>query len=262
MGSLSQRVKMPLFSRTVEIVINMPEAAQSTSADTPPPKPARWSRIKGAGKVLGGAIVASTSIAAIIVASMALSEQTSADRAQQQANAMQAAAGQRQQVSQVSYVQEGSEMPRVPVVIENLGTSPAYSPMLIVQFQGWVYPDRQRKERPSPVLGTFSIVLNNMPACSSSTINIGPTIVRDIEATKSMWPPAISFKPSELVSPSLGTSVIGMLFSDGSGRIWQFSDGSGLEVVPSVQEAEGEEGVELSTSGYLTATYKSNVGCS
>ena len=258
MGRFSQRLKVPRFARTIEIVINMPEAAPAHAL---PPKPTRWSRVKGVGKVLGGALVGFTSIAAIIVASMALSEQKSADREQRQVNETQAAASQRQQVSQVTYVQEGSQVPRVLVVMENLGTSPAYSPILILRFEGWVYPDGHQKAKPYPVVGTFSVVLNNMTACSSSTINLGPTIVHDIETDKSIWPPEVPLKLTELESPTLGTSVIGMLFGDGSGRIWQYSAGDGLDVVSSVQEAEEEEGVELSSTGYLTANYKPTSGC-
>lgn len=261
MRKLSQRVKVPRFARTVEIIVNIPDAPQPTPAHAPPPEPSWWSRAKGAGKVLGGTIVGLTSIAAIIVASMALSEQTSADLEQQQVNEAQAAASQRQQVSQVTYVQEGSQVPRVPVVMENLGTSPAYSPILIIQFEGWVYPYGRKGAKFYPVVGTFSIILNNMPACSSSTVNLGPIIVHDIEIDKSMWPPEVPLKLTELESPTLGASVTGMLFGDGSGRIWQYSAGDGLQVVPSVQEAEEEDGLELSTSGYLTATYKSTSGC-
>jgi len=68
-----------------------------------------------------------------------------------------------------------------------------------------------------------------------------------METDKSVWPPEVPLKLTELESPTLGTSVIGMLFGDGSGRIWQYSDGDGLDVVPSVQKAEEEQGVELSS---------------
>lgn len=249
-------MKIPRLAREVEIIINMPDAAKTTATPVlQSPKP-RWDRAKAAGKVVGASIVALTSITAIIVSSLALSEQKAADREQQQVNAAAAAASRRQEAGQVSFVQiKGSNASQIPVLIENLGKSPVNNPVLGVYVSGF--------GKPPEIKGKFNIItmiayleLNDIPACSSATIYLAQALTTALTYGFGVDP----IKPSQLSQVTTQdikvlvphASVYELDFIDDN-RNWQYIDTGILTQVTYIRG--GAPATLISTN------YKPTSGC-
>jgi hypothetical protein len=106
---LKQLLKVPRSSRTIELVINIPDHTAPPTPAATAPKPKDWAR---AWAVLKAAGPTTASIAALVISILALRGQMSANQEQQQANktaqqanATASAASQRRAAGQVSFLQ-------------------------------------------------------------------------------------------------------------------------------------------------------------
>jgi hypothetical protein len=252
-----KRAKIPHFTRSVEIIINMPEAARPSTAPVPlQSKPTRWDRAKGAGKVIGALLVALTSIAAIIVSSQALSEQKTADREQQQVSTAAAAAGQRHEAEQVSFIQdEGSEASKIPVEITNLGTSSVRNPVLGVDISGFAIPPEINGKLNTVTMFAY-LELNDIPACSSATVYIAQALTTVIQYGEWVEP----VQPSQL--PKLTNQEISNLVPHAYVFDLTFIDGNGYwrylttDTLTQMTSSQGGAPPTL-----VSATYKQATGC-
>jgi archaellum component FlaF (FlaF/FlaG flagellin family) len=255
-----KRAKIPRFTRSVEIIINMPEAARPSTRPVPlQSKLTRWDRAKGAGKVIGALLVALTSIAAIIVSSLALSEQKTADREQQQVNTAAAAASQRHEAEQVSFIQdEGSEASKLPVEITNLGTSSVRNPVLGVIINGFLIPPEINGKLNTVDMLVY-LELNDIPACSSATVYIAQALTTvlkyDEEGVEPILPSQLLKLTTQEISHLVPHAIVfDLTFIDGNGY-WRYLTTDTLTQVPS-SDSQGGASPTL-----VSATYKKATGC-
>lgn len=235
---LERLVKVPRPTRTVQLVINIPESAVLPTAPSAPSKPKRHTRIWAFLKVAGPVIA---SAAAIVISVLALREQSSADQAQQRANAAAAAASQRQEAEQVSYLENyTTKPPFISVLVENLSSTPITD----VTFQIEITAHLTSK---GFVTKGYNLLLSSIPACSSGMAGIVPTAeAAMLEETK--------LKASQMESAP-AVLVLSMSFVDGGGNEWQYTDGLGLKFLSSRPAIIGP------TQGYVPVAYKAASGC-
>lgn len=238
MGNLRKQFKAPWFTRNIEITVNVPEVAQSTPAPAPQPsKPSGWPRVWAVAKVAGPAL---TAITALAISVLTLVEQ-------HQQSAAAAAASRRQAAELVTYVQQDP----TTVLVENLGTAPAFFPTFSVQVFGVAEDPRTKKGYPVATNQSFS--LDDIPACSSATVNFGPAIFKSIITEKPT--PLVTLAPltiSDFESSPLTILVESETFTDGNGLTWKYSIGNLEEV-----------GLSPSTlsDNYIPVTFKPANGC-
>lgn len=201
-----QLFKVPRSARTIQLVVNVPEA----SAHSVPPPPVKdasvpkirdrvWSFLKVAGPVI-------VSMSAIIISIFSLQEQRQADYEQRQVDVAAATASQRQEAERVSFLEEPSlsQATSTLVLLENLSTAPVGVVSLYIRVE-----NVSGIRLAGPV--AFYLLLGSMPACSSATINVGPLTVRGLDLPKAI------FEHGAFIN------VSSMIFSDSNGLNWQYN---------------------------------------
>jgi hypothetical protein len=194
-----------------------------------------------------GPVVAS--IAAIAISILALLEQRSVDVGQ-------AVASQRQEAEQVSFLQETSPTGSDDlVVVANLGTGPAHFPILLVLIGSDVSPGNSKETKTELV--DVHLNLNDIPACSTATIDINQTIKKGAQNQ--------NLKAPLLVNPALQFPVFveSLTFADSNGLIWTYFSDGGLQQQP--KDEFQQEINSSSSSSYLIVAhinYKPANGCS
>jgi hypothetical protein len=253
-------MKVPRFTRTIELVVNIPAPAQPTQAPAPkPPKPTGWRRFWIFVKIAGPALAA---VAALVISILTLVEQESADRTQGQADAAAASASQRQQAAQVSYLDIRSMGPpiNISLLVENLGTIPAYSPSFSFTISGGFEAPGSR-EIDYVKAQTFNIGFSDIPACSSATVSLYSAILaalREDRITVVGRSGTISLSPTageiDVSGPYLVVTLQSMTFSDGDSWNWAYSTDDGLRPASLPPD-------KILDSSYTEATYKPANGC-
>jgi hypothetical protein len=250
-GKLRKRMKVPRFARHVEIVINVPEpvpAVQSVPAPTPqPPKPPGWGRAWSVTKVLGPALA---SVIAIVISVAAFMEQRSADQSQ-------ASASQRQEAEQISILQEGGpQASKTVVLIENLGTSPAYSPVISFLIAGYTLTSESR-DKPIYVVEEVYVALNPIPACSFATVDFTQAILMQIEdgiGIRAIQPSSEPTMTGQEISSLISMADAESVYFSLNNMNWEYSQALGLAPITS-------QDYPIASLGYASANYKPATGC-
>jgi hypothetical protein len=232
-------LKVPRSGRTIHLVINIPEPM---AVVTPPLKPTRRARIWAVLKVAGPSSVA---IAAIIISILSLQGQRAATREQQRADAAAAAARERHEAQQVSFLQVHiPEPPYNSLRVENFGVNPVYD----VTFQ--VNAFSARSVRSSSFLArTFTVWLGNIPSCSSGTIDMTAAVLAGLHKMTGL-------SLGLLRARIFAAEVNWMAFADSNGGDWQYTgNGEPLQRLESLSDST------FLPAGYLQAKYKTVVGC-
>jgi hypothetical protein len=205
-------------------------------------KPTGWARIWAVLKVAGPSSVA---IAAIVISILSLQGQGTATSEQQRVDAAAAAARQRHEAQQVSFLQV--HIPQPPynsLRVENFAVNPVYN----VTFQ--VNAFSARSVRSSKFLArTFTVLLGDIPACSSSTISMTAAALAGLHKLT-----GLSLRL--LRARIFAIEVNWMSFADSNGDNWQYTgNGEPLQHLASLPTYTFLHG------GYLQAKYKTIVGC-
>ena len=188
-------LKVPRSARTIQVIVNLPEASAHPVQE--PAKRTLRNRIWAISKVAVPVIV---SVVAIVISALSLNEQRQADIAAATAN-------QRQGARAVTYLQKPrSDWSTVPVLVENLSNAPAAAPTLYIEADTSSHVGY-------PNFASFSLPLNDIPACTSAIINVGPVAIAVLHLSK-----------AALVNGN-GINVSFMTFSDSSGLYWEYSKG-------------------------------------
>jgi hypothetical protein len=251
---LERLLKIPRSARTIQLVINIPESSPRSTVSAPLPKPTGWARAWAILKVAGPATVA---IAAIVISVLSLQRQDATNRDLQQANAAArqvevaaAAANERRNAEQVSFLETMlRKPPSVSMVVENRATTPVYNVTFQVEVSAF-----------TPLIGApktggkghlskeFIFWLGNIPACSSGTVsNLVTAAIAAMKKTK-------------LAAAVIGTNPVGvyvdwMSFADSSSVAWRYS-GSGV-----LRKLESLPATTFVPDAYLAASYKNAIGC-
>src|SRR5260221_8167420 len=260
---LERLLKVPRSTRTINLVISIPEPPQPPAIIAPPPKLSGWAGTWAVLKVAGPATVAT---AAIIISILSLQEQGSANRdlqqasvAANQANAAAAAARERQNAERVSFLQNA--LPRPPftyLLVENLATSPVYD--VTFQLEAIVSTSHAGTKGGTKgyiaglvggkgyVTKAFTLWLGSIPACSSGTVNIAPAAT------------AVMLKKTGITAAQIEASPIAVIadwmsFADSNSVAWRYSG------VGDLQKLEYLPANTNLPDGYLRAAYKDAVGC-
>jgi type II secretory pathway pseudopilin PulG len=249
MPKFERLLKVPRSSRTIQLVINIPEASTPLAVTPVAVKPSRRARAWVVLKVAGPSTVA---IAAIVISIMSLQGQAAANRdleqsnaAAQQANAAAASARIRQEAEQVSFLQ--NELPRPPftsLTVENLATTPIYEVTFQVDATANIIPTG----RNGFLTKTLTIWLGNIPACSSATVSIVPGVTAALAKKAGLTTAEIGPNPVDVIVDS-------MSFADSSGIDWQYS-GIGI-----LQQVENLPKNTFTPDGFWSTKYQTAVGC-
>lgn len=261
---LERLLKVPRSSRTIQLVINIPEPPAPPAAISPPPKPRGWARAWTVLKVAGPATVA---IAAIVISILSLQRQGAANRdlqaanaAARQANAEAAAASQRRDAEQVSFLQ--TSLPQAPfasMLVENHATTPVYQVTIQVETTVFTSLTGTRNDIKAYIAALaggkgylrkeFTFYLGDIPACSSGTV------VNLVTAATAAMLDNTRLAPAVIGSNPVAVNVTSMSFADSSGVAWQYSGLEGLRKL---------EHVPASTyfpNAYVATNFKDAVGC-
>jgi hypothetical protein len=259
-------LKIPRSGRTIQLVINIPEpSVPKTIAVTPhPPKATRRAR---AWDVLRFAGPSAVSVAAIVISILSLLGQQAANRdmqeanaAAQHANAETAAASQRQNAAQVSFLQTAlSQSPFTSMLVENHATTPIYQvtvQALATVFAKFTGGPKGIKGYLAALAGgnsylteNFTFFIGDIPACSSGTVtDLVTAATSAMLDTKKLAPIVIGANP-------VAVDVMSMSFKDSSGTAWQYSDLGGLRKLADVPETTNFP------SAYLGTRYKDANSC-
>jgi len=234
---LERLLKLPRPVRTIHLVINIPELATAPPVITPPPKPTAWARTWAILKIAGPASVAT---AAIIISVFSLRQQSTANLDQQLANKAVTGSIVRHDAEQLSFLQDyASRPPFTSLMVENLATTPAYFVSFQVQAVALV-------SGKADVVRAFTLLLGNIPACSSGAVNFAPTVTAAMEKV-----PIV--KASHVQADTIGIVVNSISFADGDGLDWQSLGMGDLQQLTALPLANPT----LS----LQATYKAAPGC-
>jgi hypothetical protein len=233
--NFNRLLKVPRSTRTIHLVINIPETpahsvAAPSAEDLPQGRP--WNRILAASKVAGPIIA---SAAAIIISIFSLLEQN-------QVYVAMATASQRQEAERVSFVQEPSTNPRssTPVLLENLGTLPVDTVSLYVVVETY--------NKLAENFYDWNLPLLDIPACSSATINVSPAAI------------SAAHLPASASTDRIAIYVNTLDFRDSNDLYWQYTgynDNDGQ-----LQQIASPSGSGLIYSGTIKPSYKSASGCS
>lgn len=201
--------KIPRSARTIELVINIPDAPVSSPpapSPTKPPPPSRRARVWAFLKVAGPVVVA---VAALVISILGYTDQHGA-------NALAATASERQDAEKVSFI---SVNPSVSgsISAQNLSDTQIHEIIFAVSVYSVVYDDHLRV--PAPHFYEFVLVeLPDLPGCSTSTLDL-------LAAMTSTLRSAIpSTNPFYEQISSADMTVNGMFFTDVNGLQWQLSD--------------------------------------
>lgn len=261
---LERLLKVPLSSRTIELVINIPDHPVSPTPTAAAPKPSGRARAWAVLKIAGPT---TASLAALVISVLALLGQTSANREQQQANtaaqqanAVASAAGQRHAAGQVSFLQGAvSSPPFTSLLVENRGVTPIYE--VTFQIQAGIYVGKATLKQSNQdyikalvgggnyVQKAFTLYLGDVPACSSATLDVASSVT------------AVILRDTKITKGQLGKSPVGVLvgsmsFADSSGSDWQYSGVGELNHLGNLPEND------FSADGYLATNWNNASGCS
>ena len=261
---LERLLKVPRSGRTIQLVINVPEPSAQPPVISPPPKLTGWARVWAVLKVAGPAIV---SIAAIVISILSLQGQAAANRGMQeanaaarQANAAAAAASQRRNAEQVSFLTTAlPQSPFTSMLVANHATTPVYE--VTVQAEATVFTSltggpKGNKGYIAALIGgnaylrkEFTFYLGDMPACSLGTVTnlVTAATAAMLDNTK-LAAGVIGANP-------VAVTVMSMSFTDSSGTAWQYSGLGGL------QKLEYLPANTHYPDAYLATHYKDAVGC-
>lgn len=139
---LERLLQVPRSSRTIEVVINIPDHPAAPSPTATASKPSgrarAWAILKIAGPTVASITALVISVLALLGQMSANRKQQQADTAAQQANAAASAASQRQAAGQVSFLQGASSYsPFTSLLVENRGVTPIYN--VTFQVQAGIY---------------------------------------------------------------------------------------------------------------------------
>jgi hypothetical protein len=242
MGRLTRRLKVPMFTRTVNLTVNIRESPGPT-APAPvheQPKPTGGSRIWIIARTTGPIVA---SVLAIVISILAYTEQRSADQ-------FQTADSQQQEAAEVSAIQIGNTFvsgysSNVSAKVENLGTNTIINPTLAVgvgAFNGAKINNGSQGD----VLAAVYLILPDIPACGSTTISLSREVQRYLASSKP--PPFTEVQPAEIYLQSTN-------FTDGGGLNWSRSDYGGLQQIASVLPSDDNYALTVD------AAYKPLSGC-
>lgn len=230
-------LKVPRSARTIQVIVNIPEAPAPSVQE--PAKRTLRNRIWAISKVAAPVIA---SAAAIVISVLSLHEQRQTDIAA-------ATAEQRQEAEGVTYVQEpgSSSGSSIPVLVENLSNAPAVAPTLYIEA------DTLGPATGGPESATFNLRLADIPACSSATINVGPTAISVLNLSKNA------------LATGTYINVSSMTFIDSHDLYWEYGGGFDRDGNPQSQLQQivslPASRITVRTQNALELSYKPAAGC-
>jgi hypothetical protein len=245
---VTRLLKLPRSARTIQLVINIPEAA--STSPLAPTSTAKRKRPKGWGLVIAtfkspgsalAALASIASVAALVVSIFALNSQNTANSSQQSVNRLAIEQAIQQQAQHVSFTVENSPHTDFGVLsVQNTSSSPISD----VAFGGLL--DYSRGSNPTVTKVPMWFSLGDLGACQISSINLDKVIesfiVRRIHPNIRQYPYGYGL---------IGLENMALSFTDRNAISWEYPQYKALQ-----------QRTASYTATIVTPTYKNAPVCS